>query len=125
MGFETTIDAAQGIVELRCVGTARHEEHILVREELLRICREQGIRRVLIDATELVLRDEPTTLELFDFALGWVERAREMPLRLAAVYPRDAYTRAQVAFGDTVARNRGLGPEAFETREEARAWLQR
>lgn len=123
MGYEISIDDRQGIVEIRLLEAVPHNEHVKARDELLEICRVRNIHRVVVDARWLVIRDRPSTMELFDFGVSWSELARRTPVVLAGVFPRDAATRERLQFGETVATNRGFVSRAFDDIEEARAWL--
>lgn len=67
MGYEISIDDRQGIVEIRLLEAVPHSEHVKARDELLEICRVRNIHRILVDARGLVIRDRPSTMELFDF----------------------------------------------------------
>jgi len=123
MTYEISIDDQLGIVEIRLLEAAPHSAHVKARDELLEICRTHNIRGMLVDARDLVIRDRPSTLELFDFGVSWSELAKRTPVLVAGLLPRDAATRERVLFGDTVATNRGLVSQAFDDIEEARAWL--
>jgi hypothetical protein len=98
-------------------------QHVKARDELLAVCRASGIRRILIDASDL--REEPATEELFQFAAGWSEALRRSPVVVAGLLPRSESVRRWWRFGEDTAVNRGLISHPFETREEARAWLAR
>jgi len=123
MGYETKVDDLHGVVEIHFFESVRHEEHVKAREDLLEACRSREIRKILVDARELAIRDETSTMELFDFGVSWVELTRRMPILLAGVLPRDQHTQKELMFGDTVAFNRGFVTRAFEDIEEARRWL--
>lgn len=123
MGYRTTVDATHGVVELRLFDALSHDEHVAARKELIDTCRDRRIRNVLIDARDLIVPRDASFMDLFDFAESWPDVAGGMRVMVAGVLPRDADTRKQVMFGDTVASNRGLLSRAFDSMEEARAWL--
>jgi len=123
MGYETSIDDGRGIVEIRFLGAVPHSEHVKARDELLEICRVRKIHKILVDARRLIIRDIPSSMELFDFGVSWAELARRMPVLLAGVLPQDAATRKQLMFGDNVAASRGFVTQIFVDIEEARVWL--
>ena len=123
MGWQTTIDDPHGVVEIRFSEAIRPEEHLKARDELLQICRDRNIHKILADARELEIRDETSTMTLFDFGASWAELTRDMPILLAGVLPRDTHTQKELMFGDTVAFNRGFVTRAFDNIEDARLWL--
>lgn len=123
MGYRTTVDATHGVVELRLFDALSHDEHVAARKELIDTCRDRRIRNVLIDARDLIVPRDGSFMDRFDFAESWPDVAGGMRVMVAGVLPRDADTRKQVMFGDTVASNRGLLSRAFDSTEEARAWL--
>ena len=71
MTYEISIDDQHGIVEVRLLEAAPHGAHVKARDELLEICRVHNIRGILVDARDLVIRDRPSILELFDLAVSW------------------------------------------------------
>lgn len=99
------------------------DDHIAARAELLATCRANHIRRILVDATEVV--QKPSSTHLFDFASAWPAILRENPVVVAGVLPADPEARRWWRFGEDVALNRGLITHAFESAEEAREWLTR
>ncbi len=121
--YELTIDAKRGIVELRLGAHMSVAEHHTARQELLALCRKAGIRRILVDASELL--DRPMLSDLFDFASAWPAVLLHTPVVVAGILPRDETVRRWWRFGEDAAVNRGLISHPFETREEARAWLAR
>ena len=123
MGYQTTIDDPHGVVEIRFSEAIRPEEHLKARNELLQICRDRNIRKILVDARQLEIRGETSTMTLFDFGASWADLTRDMPVLLAGVLPRDTHTQKELMFGDTVAFNRGFVTRAFDDIEDARVWL--
>lgn len=123
MPYDLTIDEAHGIVEIRFHGRTPHSEHLTARDKLLEICRTRGFCKILVDVRELEIREEPSTMELFDFGATWVEKKKDARIFLAGVFPRDARTRGELIFGDTVALNRGFYTRGFQDIEDARLWL--
>jgi hypothetical protein len=119
--YVITVDAERQIVQLWLAPDMANEEHAKARQDLLAACRAHGIRRILIDATQLA--EKPTTSQLFEFASGWAALLRQSPVVVAGVLPRDAAARQRWRFGEDVAINRGLISHAFESLEEARTWL--
>lgn len=49
MGYEITTDAEHGIVEIRFFQATGHTQHVNARNEILQICRDRNIRKILID----------------------------------------------------------------------------
>jgi hypothetical protein len=121
--YEISLDGQRGIAELRLAGAMTVREHREARDELLERCRKAGVRRILIDAYELL--DPPAPAELFNFASGWPAILLHTPVVVAGILPRTDAARRWWRLGEDTAVNRGLISHPFETREEARAWLAR
>ena len=121
--YEIIVDEEQRIVELRLGAHMTVAEHAGARRELIEACRTAGMRRILVDARELL--DRPVPSELFDFASGWPAILMHTPVVVAGVLPRSDAVREWWRLGEDTAVNRGLISHPFETREEARAWLAR
>jgi hypothetical protein len=122
MAYVISIDVEHGIAELSFAGKTTHAEHVKAKADLLEKCAAHHISKILVDARRLE-GQPPTTLEIFDFAVSWVEHARNNPVLLAGVLPRDASTREWWRFGESVAANRGFFTRGFDSLDEARAWL--
>ncbi len=123
MRHKIAIDDRHEFVGIRLARRMSHREHVAAREELLEVCRERKIRKILIDARDLG-GEAPSTLELFEFGASWAKLGRDMPaLIVAGVLSRDPALRKWWEFGETVAVNRGFATRTFEDLEQARAWL--
>ena len=121
--YEISLDGQRGIAELRLAGGMTAHDHRKAREELMGLCRKAGVRRILVDASELL--EQPAASELFDFASGWPAILMHAPVVVAGVLPSSDAVRRWWRLGEDTAVNRGLISHSFETREEARAWLAR
>lgn len=122
MGYEITVDEGRGIVEIRLFHEMAHAAHVTAKSELLESCRARGIRKILLDATDLT--GKPTVTDLFEFGASWADIAKQGPIVLAGVPPTDAAAREWWRIGETVAINRGLVTRTFDNLENARAWLE-
>ena len=121
--YDLTLDEERRIVELRLGAHMTVAEHTSARQDLIALCRKAGVRRILVDASQLL--DRPMPSDLFDFASAWPAILMHTPVVVAGILPRDEGVRRWWRFGEDAAVNRGLISHAFETREEARAWLAR
>ena len=83
-------------------------------------CREQGIKRLLIDATRMKGFCAPTTLQRYEMARRFVREARSA---LKVVFVAAPELIDPETFGATVARNRGLRVNVFSSEPEAAKWL--
>jgi hypothetical protein len=86
----------------------------------IRFCRENGILRLLVDATQLGVLPTPTLADRY-----WIARdfAREAQRSVIVSFGFQNYLLDAERFGVTVATNLGMRTNAFETRSEALAWL--
>lgn len=88
--------------------------------EAITFSREQGIRHLLIDATNWTGHKSPGTFERFTWAQAFAEAARST-VKLALVVRPEMMDPDK--FEVTVARNRGLLGNVFDSEKDALAWL--
>lgn len=104
----------------------RPEGHVSFQEALellsqaIIYCRENGIRRLLIDTTKLTGFPPPVTAERFSMGERLARDARAA-VKVAMVARPELLDPSR--FGMTVARNRGLFSNAFSSESEAWKWL--
>src|SRR6185295_15338184 len=88
--------------------------------EAITFSREQGLRKLLIDTTNWTGHESPTTLERFTVAEAFTAAARSA-VKLAMVVRPEMMDPDK--FEVTVARNRGLAGNVFDSEKDALAWL--
>jgi len=88
--------------------------------EAITFCREQGIRSLLIDTTRWTGHTNPSTLERFEWAEAFAIAARTK-VKLALVVRPEFMDPEK--FEVTVARNRGLFGNVFDSEKDALTWL--
>jgi len=88
--------------------------------EAITFSREQGIRHLLIDATNWTGHKSPDTWERFTWAQAFAESAHSR-VKLALVVRPEMMDPDK--FEVTVARNRGLMGNVFDSEKDALAWL--
>lgn len=88
--------------------------------EVIAFSRDQGIRNLLIDTTHWTGHPNPTTMERFDWAAAFAIAARTK-VKVAMVVRPEFMDPEQ--FEVTVARNRGLFGNVFDSEKDALAWL--
>jgi len=88
--------------------------------EAITFCREQGKDRLLIDTTNWTGHQSPDTLERYTWAQAFAEAARST-VKVAMVVRPEMVDPDK--FEVTVARNRGLMGNVFDSEEDALAWL--
>jgi hypothetical protein len=88
--------------------------------EVITFSREQRIDRLLIDTTNWTGHQSPDTLERYTWAQAFAEAARSM-VRVAMVVRPEMVDSDN--FEVTVARNRGLMGNVFDSEKDALAWL--
>ena len=83
-------------------------------------CREQQVRRLLVDTTQLAGFGTPTIVDRFEFIERWATAA-DGSVKVVVV------ARSEIMhpdrFGVTVARNRGFWANVFTSESEALEWL--
>jgi hypothetical protein len=88
--------------------------------QAIRFSRENGIARLLVDATQLGVLPPPTLADRY-----WIARdfAREAQKAVVVSFAFQNHLLDVERFGVTVATNLGMRTNAFETKSEALAWL--
>ncbi len=120
MDDRESFERLSGYATYRPEGRLSFEESIDLLCNVIVYCREQGIGRVLIDATKITgfseLRPEDR------FALGdRAARAAQAAVKVAIIARPELMDPER--FGMTVARNRGLFVSSFDSEAEALTWL--
>ena len=88
--------------------------------EAITFSREQGITNLLIDTTKWTGHKSPGTLERFNVAQAFAAAAQSQ-VKLAMVVRTEMMDPDK--FEVTVAKNRGLTGNVFDSEKEALAWL--
>jgi hypothetical protein len=88
--------------------------------EVINYAREQKVRKLLIDTTKWTGHDKPGILERFQFAEAFSQAAYSSMAVAMVVRPE---MMDPDKFEVTVARNRGLFGNVFDSEKEALAWL--
>src|SRR5215475_1437329 len=89
--------------------------------EVIVFSRENGVHKLLIDTTNWTGHASPTALERFTVAEAFTEAAAGSAMRLAMVVRPELMDPNK--FEVTVARNRGLMGNVFDSEKDALAWL--
>jgi hypothetical protein len=113
-----TIEAEYALLCPR--GNATLEDTVARISSAIEFCREQKIRKMLIDITDLTGLRVPTVIDRFWAARDWAESARGAVM--IAIIARPELIDAR-RFGITAAQNLGLRVEHFESRQLALDWL--
>ena len=101
-------------------GDYTFDETVEIVDKALAYCRENEIRRLLVNIREVTGFPPPTTLERFAFATKWAATAGPY-VRMSMVCRRELIDSEKI--GVTMALNRGLRCEVFIAEPEARSWL--
>ena len=88
--------------------------------EAITFSREQGIRNLLIDTTKWTGHDSPNTFERYNFAEVFARAARSA-VKIAMVVRPEMMDPDK--FEVTVAKNRWLVGNVFDSEKDALAWL--
>jgi hypothetical protein len=88
--------------------------------EAITYAREQGMRKLLIDTTQWTGHRSPGTMERYEFAAAFTEAARST-VKVAMVVRPEMMDPEK--FEVTVATNRGLIGNVFDSEPDALAWL--
>lgn len=101
-------------------GNATLEDAVARISSAIEFCREQKIRKMLIDITGLTGLRVPNVIDRFWAVRDWAESARGAVM-IAMIAPPELIDSRK--FGATVAHNLGLRVEHFKSRQLALDWL--
>ena len=113
-------EVMEGYCCYRLSGHGRLAEAASKVIEVITFAREQGIRNLLIDTTGWTGHQSPDTLERYQFAQAFAEAARSA-VKLAMVVRPEMMDPGK--FEVTVAMNRGMVGNVFDSEKDALAWL--
>ena len=109
----------KGLLEIIYTGAVTEEDLADDRDIGERVCRKNGLQKVLVDCSEV--HQAPPTVPLFDHGSLIARSPVLRRIRQAIVVPeaiaKDAY------FLETISHNRGVSMRFFTTRAEALKWL--
>ena len=111
---------AEGYAIYRPVARVTFDQVIEMAVMAVKFCRDQGIRRVLLDSRQLTGFGPPTTIQRF--LLGERMAAAAQSKVIGVVVARQEMIDPN-RFGVTVARNRGWLNNVFSDEAEAVKWL--
>jgi len=114
-----TLDLIPGtdIVLFRWIGPITFDDRLHNAERMASYCRKKGVNRLLIDGTG---QDSETDI-VDSYEFGSKVPEEMSGLTIAVVHRPDDES---LKFIETVAFNRGAQTRAFESVDEARAWLE-
>lgn len=123
MSYDFKIDVRDGLVCVNVSGDRGTGDHVAnadeVGEEIVRVCRETGINRILL-LSKLTGRASP--LEQFRTVVHSIQYGWSRDYRLAFV-DLDKGSDTELRFVETVALNRVFKVQAFGNEVAARQWL--
>ena len=120
MPHTVSFDEDDGIVTVWVSGAATADDHRAARDGAMRLCREKGGSKLLVDLRELDTR-LISTMSCFGFGSSVTEAYPGM--RIARVVPTDARSREDGMFVSNIAANRGASTGEFDSIDGARKWL--
>jgi hypothetical protein len=111
---------AEGYAAYRADGEVTLQVAVAGMTQVIELCHQHQVKRLLIDTTALTGFESPSMGEQFEIAAQWAMAARGA-IKIALVLHPDMIDPER--FGTTVARNRGLQFDTFASEAEALAWL--
>ena len=113
-------EVMEGYCCYRLSGHGRLAEAASKVIEVITFAREQGMRNLLVDTTGWTGHASPDTLERYNVAQAFAEAARSV-VKVALVIRPELMDPNK--FEVTVARNRALVGNVFDSEKDALAWL--
>ena len=116
MPEEIRINLELEIIEVLSYGKVTGDTLDASLQEVIRLEKETGINRILVDTTNQT--EMPGVMTVYNFA-------NELPrnIRFAVVASEQQVTKEDQDFFETVARNRGFIVREFASRDKAITWL--
>jgi hypothetical protein len=112
------------VTESRCrvfhPNTVSMVESVELMTRAIAFCRDQKIRKLLVDASGLTQLSPPTLVDRFLMVEDWARAASGMVI-VAMVWPPKLIHPQK--FGIRVAADLGLRGDVFTSKDEATAWL--
>ena len=121
MNAPENFEVMEGYCCYRLSGHGRLAEAASKVIEVISFSQEQGMRNLLIDTTSWTGHESPDTLARYDVAQAFADAARRSAVKLAMVVRPEMMDPDK--FEVTVARNRGLVGNVFDSEKDALAWL--
>ena len=116
MPEEVQINQELEIIEVLSYGKVTGQTLDASLQEVVRLNKETGLNRILVDTMKQT--EMPSVMTLYNFA-----NALPRNMRFAILVSEKQNTREDQDFFETVARNRGFVVREFESRDEAVDWL--
>ncbi len=120
MDMPADLQIADGYAVFRPIRELTVASAMVVVSEVIQYCCEHGIKRLLIDGTQVTGLQPPTTTQRYEVNTTWA-RVSAGAVKLAFVLRPELIDPQK--FGMTVARNRGMQADVFVSESEALAWL--
>ena len=125
MAYEILIDEKKRILELKVSGQTDFAENNKSRQEVLNLCKEKNISKILVNMTGATVNEDFSVPELAKFGSTWKESAINFDYKFACIYPKNYTARDSIGFAATVSANNGLKIKLFNNSDEGRSWLLR
>ncbi len=119
MPYHVELTGAQGILNLRYYGTVDAKERLQSLDRVLGMCREQRIRKLLVDYKDVKATSIAMETEILSSTLAGADFPET--LRVALIFPVDLKSeKAAGAFSKRTA----LEGKIFYSRDAGRLWLE-
>jgi hypothetical protein len=120
MPHSISLDEEKNIIQVTVSGEVDHDEHCIVREDVIEAVHKSKPVGVIVDLRELIVAQDKM-IDCYAFGESIAKKLRGF--RIAHVAPSDMRTRQFVKFTSIVESNRGVITAEFETIGEAQEWL--
>jgi hypothetical protein len=119
MNFPVHFEVVEGIAYYHPAGKVSFGEAMALGSSAIATCRENGIRKLLINATKLTGLKNPSTFERYQLSEQLADHASGV--MVAFVAPKDMIDSDH--FGIIIARNKGMIASVFSSEPHAQKWL--
>src|SRR5271169_2252729 len=120
MRLQKHVEVREGICQLRLSGECSLIEAVELITHEIAYCRDQGIDKLLIEATGLIGVPTPSLVDRFLMAEEWAHEAEGMVVVVLVI--RAEYIHPE-KFGVRVAADFGLTLDVYTSETEAMKWL--
>lgn len=121
MPYSVTHSSEQKLIHIRNIGKLTPDDYRAGAREALRLSLEHGVLRCLIDNS--ALHNQVGTTDLYTLPEFYESIGIPKTIKAAVLVSEQTPRIDDIAFFETVCRNRGYDVKLFTSRDEALAWL--
>lgn len=123
MPYEIVTNEEDCILVARIWGKASIEEHVFVHNSVAEACVSKGLKRLLVDLSEVDMKGLMTAESRSEFGKDLADDERFKGVAMANILPKDFTSCLDIKFLGAMAASAGKEIGEFTTFDEAKEWL--